>query len=137
MPHCCSKLPYFSLQNSVFFPQSPTNPALHASSASPEDGKSPSFVSLNPPLPGTQSYCTVDGIGNAVGSPLQFSFGGKTDVFSLCANLRANNLWYTRRSQKGDGGSEICRVVEDDKIELYMDRRPYQPGQALCSYASS
>ncbi|KAG6827770.1 hypothetical protein H0H87_003657 [Tephrocybe sp. NHM501043] len=88
---CCSEWPYFSMQNSVFFPQSPTNPTLHASSVSPGDGESPSFVSLNPAFPGAQSYCTVTDIASAAGSPPLLSFGGKADAFSLCTNLTANN----------------------------------------------
>ncbi|RDB19387.1 hypothetical protein Hypma_013560 [Hypsizygus marmoreus] len=88
---CCSEWPYFSLQNSVFFPQSPSNPTLHASSIGPGDGESLSFVSSNPAFPGTQSYCTMEDTSAAVGSPAVLAFGGKTDAFSLCRNSTAND----------------------------------------------
>ncbi|KAG6811805.1 hypothetical protein H0H92_005728 [Tricholoma furcatifolium] len=90
-PTCCSDWTYFTMENSVFFPQSLIYPSLDASSIGPTDGESPAFVSLNPPFPGSQSYCTVIDASSPTGSPPLLSFADSADSFSLCTNSSANN----------------------------------------------
>ncbi|KAJ7611810.1 WSC domain-containing protein [Roridomyces roridus] len=84
---CCSDWPFFSLENSVFFPRSTSNPTQSMASIGPTDGESPAFVASSPPFPGAQAYCAET---PASGPPL-LSFGGKSDSWSLCTNTTVNN----------------------------------------------
>jgi len=86
---CCSDWPTFSLENSVFFPRSASNPVQSMASIGPEDGESPAFVASSPPFPGAQAYCAAE-TTNSADSSLVLSFGGKSNSWSLCTNTTAN-----------------------------------------------
>ncbi|KAJ7237713.1 WSC domain-containing protein [Mycena haematopus] len=86
---CCSDWPSFSLQNSVFFPRSASNPVQSMTSIASADGESPAFVASSPPFPGAQVYCAAETAASD-NNNLLLSFGGKTDSWSLCTNTTAN-----------------------------------------------
>jgi len=86
---CCSDWPTFSLQNSVFFPRSASNPVQSMTSIGAADGESPAFVASSPPFPGAQAYCAAQ-TSTIANAPLLLSFGGKFDAWSLCTNTSDN-----------------------------------------------
>ncbi|KAJ6630326.1 WSC domain-containing protein [Mycena sp. CBHHK59/15] len=85
---CCTDWPSFSLKNSVLLPRSVSNPVQSMTSIGAADGESPTFVASSPPFPGAQAYCAAE--TNDSNTPLQLSFGGKADAWSLCTNSTAN-----------------------------------------------
>jgi hypothetical protein len=105
---CCSDWPTFSLQNSIFFPRSASNPVQSMSSIGASDGESPAFVASSPPFPGAQAYCAAVSLPfphlhqpvltlrimqesqTSTDGPLLLSFGGKSDAWSLCTNITDN-----------------------------------------------
>ncbi|KAJ7500409.1 WSC domain-containing protein [Mycena galericulata] len=86
---CCSDWPTFSLQNSIFFPHSLSNPVQSMTSIGAGDGESPAFVASSPPFPGAQAYCAQTS-ADASNSPSLLSFGGKTNSWALCTNISDN-----------------------------------------------
>ncbi|KAJ7221484.1 WSC domain-containing protein [Mycena pura] len=82
---CCSDWPSFSLQNSVFMPRSASDPTQSMTSIGPSDGESAAFVASIPAFPGAQAYCAAE-VSTNPNTPMQLSFGGKTDSWSLCTN---------------------------------------------------
>jgi len=84
---CCSDYPSFTLQNSIFLPQSASIPGQFMSSTAPVDGESPAFVASNPAFPGFQAFCALNTSTNT--API-LSFGGKSDSFALCLNTTSN-----------------------------------------------
>ncbi|KAJ7718195.1 WSC domain-containing protein [Mycena maculata] len=88
-PTCCTDWPTLSIQNSVVFPRSLSNPVQSMASIGPADGESPAFVASSPPFAGDQAYCAAES-STATNAPPLLSFGGKDDSWALCTNISAN-----------------------------------------------